>query len=175
MRTRISKLMPGDAVLLLGGKRTAILRLIIGGHEVRNNPENPFGDFVAPLLVLVLLVSVSTIGRICNAALGVPGQDDQEQHENHKPPSLKRGCRFLSAELKSFVRMASVLHDFITLQPWRHCQCSAQLGTNDGSCAMNFHEQSGGCSEPLIAVGDGTALSGFIVEPADNPAVRSPP
>ena len=115
MRTRISELMPGDAVLLLGGERTAILRLIIGGHEVRNNPEDPFGDFVAPLLVLILLVFFCTVGSVSSTALGVPGDYDEAQHKNNEPPGLKPGWRFLSAELKSFVRMASVLHDFITL------------------------------------------------------------
>ena len=145
MRTRISELMPGDAVLLLGGERTVILRLIIGGHEVRNDPEDPFGDFVAPLFVLILLVFVSPIGQICDAALGVPRQDDQEQHENRKPPRVKRGCRFPSTELKSFVRMASVLHDFITLQLWHHCQCGANL-------SKSLHEQNAGRFEPLIAV-----------------------
>ena len=172
MRTRISELMPGDAVLLLGGERTAILRLIVGGHEVRNNPEDPFGDFVAPLLVMILLVCVSTIGRICNTALGVPGQDDQEQGENRKPRGLRRGCRFLSAELESFVRMASVLHDFSTLQLWQHCQCNAQLGRT-----KLYHEfRRPELAESLCTAHGSLICDGLlIVGHAGNLAVRSPP
>lgn len=136
MRTRISELMPGDAVLLLGRERTAILRLIIGGHEVRNDPEDSFGDFVAPLFVLILLVFISSIGRICNTALGVPGQDDQEQDENRKPPGLKRGCRFLSAELKSFARMALF-----------YMTSSLSNSGSIASAMLNSDERSSSCGE----------------------------
>lgn len=121
MCTRIGELMPGDAVLLLGGERTAILRLIVGGHEVRNDPEDSFRDFVAPFLALILLIFISTIGHSCRVALGTAGHYGEAQPES-KPPEPKRGWRFLSAELNSFVRMASVLHVFVTLQLCQHCQ-----------------------------------------------------
>jgi len=90
MRTRIGELMPGDAVLLLGGERTAILRLIVGGHEVRNDPQDPFGDLVASFLVLILLISLSSIGPTCRTVLGVAGHCGEAQPEN-KSPEPKSG------------------------------------------------------------------------------------
>jgi hypothetical protein len=90
----------------------------------------------------------------------VPGQDDQEQDENRKPPGLKRGCRFLSTELKSFVRMASVLHDFITLQLWQHCQYNGQLRpmklcpTSRNGCIALRRSLRSGMGRPLLIYRD---------------------
>jgi hypothetical protein len=53
----IPRLVPSNVEFLLGSKRAEILRLIVGSHEVGDNPENSLGNFVVCFLVFVSGVS----------------------------------------------------------------------------------------------------------------------
>lgn len=54
MRALVKELVPCDIELLLGGERPLVFRLVVGRHEIGNDPEDPLGHLILGFAVFLV-------------------------------------------------------------------------------------------------------------------------